>query len=109
MSNNARDIVLTLLAGGMTKSAVADEIGYGRASVSRWINEPGYNGEHVEAAVLARYNRFPCPHLKTEISPKDCAGYAQRSCPTSNAREVRHWRVCQTCPHKPDVKSEAKS
>lgn len=102
MSNNARDIVLGLLDGGMTKAAIAKEIGYERPSISRWINEPGYNGAHIEAAVLARFNRFVCPHLQAEITPKDCAGFALRRCPTSNAREVRHWKTCQTCPHKPE-------
>ena len=63
------------------------------------------NGEHVAAAVLARFNRFPCPHLKTDITPNDCGRFALRSCPTSNAREVRHWKACQSCPHKPEVKS----
>ena len=107
--DKAREIVLGLIAGGMTKAQVAKEIGYDRTSVSRWINEPGYNGEHVAAAVLARFNRFPCPHLKTDITPNDCGGYALRPCPTSNAREVRHWRACQSCAHKPDPKTEVKS
>lgn len=101
MANNAREIVLSLLAGGMTKAAIAKEIDYDRTSVSRWINEPGYNGEHVEAAVLARFSRFVCPHLKNEITPAECSAYAERAVPTSNTREVRHWRACQTCQHKP--------
>ena len=101
MANNAREIVLGLLAGGATKADIAKEIGYDRTSISRWINEPDYNGARVEAAVLARYNRFTCPHLGVEITPNECNGYATRRCPTSNAREVRHWKACQTCPHKP--------
>ncbi len=104
-SGRARDIVLGLIAGGMTKAQVAKEIGYDRTSVSRWLNEPDYNGQYVEAAVLARFNRFPCPHLKEDITPNDCGRFALRSCPTSNAREVRHWKACQSCPHKPEVKS----
>lgn len=99
MSNNARAIVLGLLADGMTKAQVAKEIGYDRTSVSRWINEPDYSGERISAAVLARYNRFSCPYLRTEITPAECAAYADRACPTCNAREVRHWKTCQTCPH----------
>jgi hypothetical protein len=101
MSNNARAIVLALIEGGATKAAIGKEIGYDRSSVSRWINEPGYKGAHIEAAVLARYNRFVCPHLGTEITPSECGGYAERRCPTSNAREVRHWKACQACPYKP--------
>lgn len=101
MSNNARAIVLAQLADGKTKADIAAEIGFSRPSVSRWLNEPGYPGARIEAAVLARFNRFVCPHLGAEITPNDCAGYALRRCPTSNAREVRHWKSCQTCPHKP--------
>ncbi len=103
MANKAREIVLGLLAGGLTKAEVAIEIGYDRTSVSRWINEPDYSGSRIEAAVLARYNRFVCPHLKTEITPRECAAYAGRGVPTSNTREVRHWKACQTCPHKPST------
>jgi hypothetical protein len=102
MPNNARDIVLGLLAGGMTKAQVALEIGYDRTSVSRWMNEPDYNGKKVEAAVLARFNRITCPFLKVDITPQECAAYAGRACPTCNVREVRHWKTCQTCPHKPN-------
>ncbi len=105
MPNNAREIVLGLISGGMTKAQIAKEIGYDRTSVSRWINEPDYSGTRVEAAVLARFNRFPCPHLKADITPLECSGYAMRPCPTSNAREVRHWKTCQSCAHKPEVKS----
>ena len=101
MSNNARTIVLALIEGGATKAAIGKEIGYDRSSISRWINEPDYNGAHIEAAVLARYNRFVCPHLGSEITPGECSGYAERRCPTSNAREVRHWKACQACSHKP--------
>lgn len=101
MLNNAREIVLGLLKNGMTKTAIGKEINYDRATVSRWINEPDYNGAHIEAAVLARYNRFVCPHLKKEITPVECIAFATRAVPTSNTREVRHWKTCQTCPHKP--------
>lgn len=104
MPNNAREIVLELLASGVTKSDVAKAIGYGRSSVSRWINEPDYNGKLIEAAVLAHYNRYRCPWLKKDISLDECRTFALRSCPTCNVREVRHWKTCQTCQHKPETK-----
>lgn len=111
MSSNARPgdpedalpLALALLAGGMTKTQLGREIGYDRASVSRWINEPGYNGAYVAAAVLARFSRLTCPYLKTEIAPAQCAALATRACPTCNAREVRHWKACQSCAHKPST------
>jgi hypothetical protein len=101
---NARAIALALIEGGMTKAQLGREIGYERATVSRWINEPDYNGTHIEAAVLERFSRFACPHLKADITPAQCASYALRPCPTCNAREVRHWKSCQTCPNKPESK-----
>ena len=102
MPNNARAIVDAQLASGKTIAEVAREVGFSRPSLSRWLNEPGYPGARIEAAILARFNRFVCPHLQAEITPNDCAGFALRRCPTSNAREVRHWKACQACPHKPE-------
>ncbi len=107
-ATSAREIVVNLLANGATKAEIAKAIGYDRSSVSRWINEPDYNGEHIEAAVLECYSRFICPHLKQEITPAACAAYAGRSCPTANTREVRHWKTCQTCPHKPTLEGATK-
>lgn len=101
MTVNARSLVLARMATGLNKAEIALEIGYSRAAVSRWINEPDYPAKKIEAAVIARYSRFDCPHLKTEITPAECAAYADRAVPTSNAREVRHWKACQTCPNKP--------
>jgi len=105
MDNNARAIAMGLLAQGVTKTAIGKAIGYDRTSISRWINEPEYNGAHIEAAVLARYNIFACPYLHADISPADCARHAGRPCPTCNVREVRFWKACQTCPHKPIINS----
>lgn len=107
-TSNARDIVRSLLADGMTKAQVAKEIGYDRTSVSRWMNEPDYSGARIEAAVLARFDRFPCPYLKADISPAECTAHADRACPTCNAREVRHWRACQSCTHNPNVEGPSK-
>lgn len=99
----AKAIVVKLLAGGKTKADIATALDYNRTSISRWINEPDYNGKHIAAKVLAYFDVMQCPHLGREITPNDCRDYALRPCPTSSTREVRHWRACQTCPHKPEV------
>jgi hypothetical protein len=101
MSSNARRIVESLVADGKTKTEIGREIGYSRAAVSRWLSEPDYNAVHIEAAVIDRYSRVDCPHLKSELSVAQCSAYALATCPTSNARDVRHWKACQSCPHKP--------
>ena len=106
MSSNAREIVLKLLDEGMSRQKIGDEIGYSRTAVSLYLDgKYGGDARRLERAVLHRFNRFPCPHLKADITPKDCASHAIRPCPTSNTRDARHWRACQTCPHKPEVKS----
>ena len=112
MTSNAREIVLKLLDGGMTRQAIADEIDYSRTAVSLYLDgKYGGDTKRIERAIFQRFNRFPCPHLKAEITQLDCAGYALRPCPTSNARDARHWRACQACPHKPNNlnKPEVKS
>lgn len=101
----ARALALALLAGGMNKAGIAAAIGYNRTSISRWLNEPDYNGEHLAAAVLLHFDLVACPALKREITPAACRGYALRACPTASVREARHWRTCQTCKHKPEVKA----
>lgn len=98
MSNNARALAVARMEEGFNKAEIAAEIGYSRAAVSRWMNEPDYPASKIEAAVIARYNRFTCPHLGSEITPLECAAYADRPVPTSNTWEVRHWKACQGCP-----------
>lgn len=101
MSSNARRIVEALIAEGKTKTDIGREIGYSRAAVSRWLSEPGYNAVHIEAAVIDRFSRIACPFLKVELSSAQCSAYSLAACPTSNARDVRHWKACQKCTFKP--------
>jgi len=108
MSSNALQIVTDLLAAGITKAAIGREIGYSRAAVSRWLSEPGYNKASIDAAVVARYSRVVCPVLKAELTTAQCSSYALAACPTSNARDVRHWKACQSCAHKPTVTGDSK-
>lgn len=97
------------LADGMTVAQLAREIGYGRSAVSLFVRGV-YHAQpaHMAAAVLDRFSRLTCPYLKTEITPVQCAALATRPCPTCNAREVRHWKACQTCAHKTTLTGENK-
>ncbi|MDP2808672.1 MAG: hypothetical protein Q8O34_00820 [Rhodocyclaceae bacterium] len=88
-------------AGGVL-SIVADEMGVSRPLVSLVANgtyhaSPGKFGRKV----IETYDAFPCPHLSSRVTFAACKGHALRPAPTSSAREARHWRACQTCPHKP--------
>jgi hypothetical protein len=85
------------------KAGVAARLGVSRPLIARVLsdNAPLDVSDKLAALVASLLTRFVCPHLKTEITPAQCAAYAGRAVPTSNTREVRHWKTCQTCPHKP--------
>lgn len=90
------------------RAGVAAKIGFSRPAISQVMNgvypaDPA----SVAQAVLDYYDRLICPHLVREISPRECADYARRDCPTTSPREVRHWRACQTCPHKPEKEPQS--
>lgn len=85
------------------RAGVAERIGYSRGAVTDVLSgKYAANPSNVARAVLDYYDRFTCPHLGAAISPGACAVYATRACPTTSPREVRHWRACQTCEHKPN-------
>lgn len=85
------------------KAGVAVRLGVSRPLIARVLseNDPLEVSDKLAALVAGLLTRFICPHLKTEITPAQCAAYAGRAVPTSNTREVRHWKTCQTCPHGP--------
>lgn len=89
-------------ARGMTISAIAIEVGVSRTTLSLYISEKYPSPvEGIEAAIVERYNRIACPHLVRELRVPECRAFATRACPTSSVREVRHWKACQACEHKP--------
>lgn len=101
MPNNALAIANALLSEGVTKADIGRQIGYSRSAVSLWLSGKYASPEKVAAAILARYERVICPFLGREIAPTECASFSCRPCPTSIAREARHWKACQDCEHKP--------
>lgn len=85
------------------RAGVALRIGYSRCAVSTALaGKYGADPAGIAQAVLEHYDRHDCPHLARELSRKECGDYARRACPTTSPREVRHWRACQTCTHKPE-------
>jgi hypothetical protein len=91
------------------RAGVADRIGYSRGAVStalagKYAADPG----GVAQAVMDHFDRLICPHLANQISPKQCADYATRPCPTTSPREVRHWRACQSCPNNVNANLKTK-
>lgn len=51
--------------------------------------------------VLERFDTVDCPHLAQSLTSSACRQYASRPCPINSSREVRHWRACQGCAHRP--------
>ncbi|HGX92273.1 MAG TPA: LacI family transcriptional regulator [Candidatus Tenderia sp.] len=89
------------------RAGVAEMIGVSRATVSllssgNYPADPGPMSEKITSV----YGRHHCPHLNTEISPRQCSQYANRRYPISNPREARHWRACQACPLKPEPEND---
>ena len=90
-----------------SKAVVAREIGYTRGAVSQYLN--GYyaaDPARMEAAILARYDIYPCTHTGLEISGPDCQRRASAPRPFGGRAKEAHWLACQTCQHNKNVKGE---
>lgn len=84
------------------RAGVADDLGLSRSAISQVLSgRYPASSQHIARRVLDHYDRFTCPHLGSPITPARCGQYALRPCPTTSPAEVRHWRACQGCPHKP--------
>lgn len=79
---------------------VADELGYARPSLSLALRGKYIgNTDRLEKTVIRVLGAVHCPHLEQELSPEACIQFREREAPTQNPAEMRHWRVCQQCPH----------
>lgn len=91
-----------LVAANGNRAVVAAELDLSRTIVSL-VAADKY---HARTDAFARrvvevYGGVECPHLGTRITGAACKTYALAAAPTSSARDARHWRACQSCPHKP--------
>jgi len=85
-------------ASSMT--AVAEAIGYSRTAISLYLSgKYGAGVEKLEAAILARYDIYPCTHNNVEISGPDCQRRATAPRPFGGRAKEAHWLACQVCPH----------
>lgn len=83
--------------------AVANKVGYSRSALSTYLagTYPAGSTDKLEAAILKSLaDRHACPHLRREVSPAECRGYADRPMPMSNPAALRHWQACQDCAHR---------
>lgn len=96
---------LDLLQREVAKSnitQVAKVLGYSRSAVSLALSG-NYVGstDQLAARVVAVFSEnLICPHLSMTISFDECQEFQTRAIPQSNAAALRHWRACQTCPHR---------
>lgn len=90
-------------AQGGNKKAVAAEMGVSRTTVS--LVASGKYPSPLDAfgtRVIETYDLVPCPALDQRIGRPTCRSYAYADAPTNSPREMRHWRLCQSCPNKPE-------
>ena len=89
-------------AANGSKTIVAEQLDVSRTMVSLVANNKYHgNMDAFALRVVEAYGGFDCPHTGARISYAACKGHALGGAPTSSARDARHWRACQSCPHKP--------
>ena len=86
--------------------AVAKRLGYNNHSSTSMVLRGTYLGKTDRFAerVLKHYDVVACPHLRTGITQEQCRETALSRAPLNNPLRMTHWRACQCCPHKPEVK-----
>lgn len=85
-------------------AGVADQMGKGvsRTALSLVLaNKYPAKTDRIAARVLDTFARISCPHLGETVTQAQCRHFANRAAPTNSPRDMRHWRACQACPHKP--------
>lgn len=100
--SKALELAFAQIGAGKSRQKIADEIGYSRPAVSRYLS--GTYGEgvvQIEAAILKRYDRRICPHDGEEKKPEQCRRVALRPRPAGFPDAETLWLACQTCQHKP--------
>lgn len=81
-------------------TAVAAEIEYTRGALSQYLGRYyAANPAKMEAAILARYDRYPCPHTGQEISGPECQRRASAPRPFGGRAKEANWMACQSCAH----------
>lgn len=84
------------------KAALAAELGVSRTMISL-VASGKYPGSLASFArrVVDQLDRYTCTFNGEAVTPITCAEIALHPAPTSSPREMRHWRTCQSCSHKP--------
>ncbi len=90
------------------KAGVAIRLGYGRSMISRVLspNDPTEISEALADRIIDRFHVIPeCPATMHPQPRSECLRLSRDHAPTHNPLAMRIWKVCQSCAHKPEVKS----
>lgn len=99
---------LVLLRAAVAASSIrttADRVGLSPTTVSLLLagKYPAKSLDNVEQKVRDAFDHWHCPALDADLPGYRCADYRSRPVPRSSARDLRHWRACQTCYHNPNA------
>lgn len=90
-----------------SKTAVAEKLGFSRASISQVCNGCGPYGSgkastgNIELAYRRHYEQLICPHTQAQVGIAHCRDIALRAAPTHNPMQMLQWQACQQCSYKP--------
>lgn len=83
-----------------SRAAVAVAVEYSRTAISLYLSgKYGAGVDKLEAAIRARYDRYPCPHTGQEISGPDCLRRSSSPRPFGGRAKEANWLACQACQH----------
>lgn len=101
--------LLRAAVAATSMAAVAERTGLSRTTVSLVLagKYPAKTLDAVERKVRDSFELRLCPHLGQTLDGDACRRYRDRALPRSSARDLRHWRACQTCPHNPGATHES--
>ncbi len=88
--------------GGVTKVAI--RLGVGRSYVSQALHDLKKGGmpQSFTDRVIQRFHRVSCPaRCDLEVERRECYRGNEKA-PTHNPLDLRVWKVCQTCPNRPE-------
>lgn len=105
--SRALTLALEQKGGGKSIQHIANEIGYSRPAVSRYLSGTyGDSVAAVETALLKTYDRRICPVDKKEKPAEYCQRNALTPRPHGFPDADSLWKTCQSCPHKPEGKTK---
>ena len=100
--SKAYELARAQQALGRTIDQVAEEIGYSRPALSRYLSGTYGDGvQNIETALLKAYDQRICPGDGEVKRPEHCRRIAPGPRPHGFPDADALWLVCQTCAHRP--------